>query len=447
MSETAWQLCLNHFEHTLSRQEFNTWLRPLQADWRSDGLYLLAPNDFVLKWVGDHYFSEICKHIKQHLPESSPQVRLVVGSKPVQSQTQDSVALPSTDSAGSDHVSLAQQAQLNTQFTFENFVTGGSNELAVAAAMQVGQGAAVGYNPLMIYGGVGLGKTHLMHAIGRKILDEDPGKNVRYLHAERFVTDMVKALRRNQMDQFKSSYRQVDVLLVDDIQFFAGKERSQEEFFHTFNALMDARQQIVLTSDCFPKELEGLEDRLKSRFSWGLAISIDPPELETRVAILMQKAHQSKVNLPQEVAFFIAQHVRANVRELEGALKRVIANAHFTGQAITLNFTRQALSDMLVVHAKTTQIENIQKVVAQFYGLQVSDFAAKRRTRSVAWPRQMAMYLAREFSSKSLPEIGAAFGGRDHTTVLYACRKVKEKLDVCINSKEEYEALLKILSI
>ncbi len=445
MSDDVWRACLAYFEQGLSRQDFNTWLRPLQSDWRSDGLYILAPNDFVLKWVGEHYFAEICTQVKQHFPEAVPQVRLIVGTKTAEvkpaTTAHEKINQPGQVNQVND-VSL-----LNSQFTFDRFVTGCSNELAVAAAMQVAQGQDGGYNPLMIYGGVGLGKTHLMHAIGRQILEQDSSKRVRYLHAERFVTDMVKALRRNQMDQFKSNYRQVDILLVDDIQFFAGKERSQEEFFHTFNALMDAHQQIVLTSDRFPKELEGLEDRLKSRFSWGLAVSIDPPELETRVAILMRKAQQSKVNLSQEVAFFIAQHVRANVRELEGALKRVIANAHFTGQAITLEFTRHALGDMLVVHAKTTQIENIQKIVARFYSVQVSDLLSKRRTRSIAWPRQMGMYLARELSSKSLPEIGAAFGGRDHTTVLYACRKIKNQLKACASAQEEYEALLKILAV
>lgn len=445
MSEDVWQACLAYFEQGLSRQDFNTWLRPLQSDWRSDGLYILAPNDFVLKWVGEHYFSDICAQVKQHFPEALPQVRLIVGTKAT--EVNATTTAPEQDSQSAQVNQVNDASILNSQFTFDRFVTGCSNELAVAAAMQVAQGQDGGYNPLMIYGGVGLGKTHLMHAIGRKILERDSSKRVRYLHAERFVTDMVKALRRNQMDQFKNNYRQVDVLLVDDVQFFAGKERSQEEFFHTFNALMDAHQQIVLTSDRFPKELEGLEERLKSRFSWGLAVSIDPPELETRVAILMRKAQQSKVNLSQEVAFFIAQHVRANVRELEGALKRVIANAHFTGQAITLEFTRQALGDMLVVHAKTTQVENIQKVVARFYSLQVSDLLSKRRTRSIAWPRQMGMYLARELSSKSLPEIGAAFGGRDHTTVLYACRKMKNELKACVSAQEEYEALLKILAV
>ena len=424
--EEAWENCLQYFKQKIPAQEFATWLQPLQTDWRQDGLVLLAPNDFVLKWVGEHYFSDICDQLKVYVPASAGQVVLAVGTKSKAEETKLEKPKPAENF-------------LNKRFTFENYVVGSSNELAVASAMQVCDMLGKDYNPLFLYGGVGLGKTHLMHAIGHAVVEKDPKKIVRYIHAERFVTEMVKSLRHGKMDQFKSQYRDADVLLVDDIQFFAGKERSQEEFFHTFNALLDAHQQVVLTSDRFPKDLERMEDRLKSRFSWGLAVSIDPPELETRVAILLSKASQAQVELDQEVAFFIAEHVRSNVREMEGALKRVVASAHFSGQKITLDFAKKVLGDVVMIHSKTTSVSNIQKVVSQYYGIKIEELLSKRRTKSVVIPRQVAVYLARELTNKSLPELGELFGGRDHTTVLYACRKVEELLSSDIKIKEDVD--------
>jgi chromosomal replication initiator protein len=341
---------------------------------------------------------------------------------------------------------VAHHNNINANFTFDNFVEGKSNQLARAAATQVAENSGHAYNPLFIYGGVGLGKTHLMHAIGNYILQKNPGAKVLYLHSERFVADMIKALQRNAMNEFKRYYRSVNALLIDDIQFFAGKDRSQEEFFHTFNALLDGQQQIVLTCDRYPKEISGLEERLQSRFGWGLTVAIEPPELETRVAILMSKAEQLRVHLPHEVAFFIAKNIQSNVRELEGALKRVIANAHFTGQSITIDFTRDALKDLLTLQAKLITVENIQRTVAEYYKIKVADLMSKRRSRSIARPRQIAMALAKELTNHSLPEIGDAFGGKDHTTVLHACRKIKELLATSLDILEDYKNLLRILS-
>ncbi|MFO8003079.1 chromosomal replication initiator protein DnaA, partial [Thioalkalivibrio sp.] len=337
-------------------------------------------------------------------------------------------------------------SNLNPAFTFETFVEGKSNQLARAASLQVAANPGVAYNPLFIYGAVGLGKTHLMHAIGHHILDRIPNGRIIYLHSERFVADMIKALQHNVIDDFKQHYRTADALLIDDIQFFAGKERSQEEFFHTFNALLEGQQQIILTSDRYPKEVEGLEERLRSRFGWGLTIAIEPPELETRVAILQRKAEQSGVELPSEVAFFMAKRIRSNVRELEGSLRRVIANAHFTGKAITVDFARDALRDLLAVQSKLVTLENIQKTVAEYFRVKVSDLHSARRSRSITRPRQMAMALAKELTQHSLPEIGQAFGGRDHTTVIHACRKVAELREGDANVDNDYKILLRTLS-
>ena len=323
---------------------------------------------------------------------------------------------------------------------------GKSNQLAKAASHQVAENPAVAYNPLYLYGGVGLGKTHLLHAIGNQIMQNNPQAKVLYSHSERFVADMVKALQTNAMNEFKRYYRTVDALLIDDIQFFAGKDRSQEEFFHTFNALLESQQQVILTCDRYPKEINGVEERLKSRFGWGLTVSVEPPELETRVAILMSKAEQSQINLPYEVAFFVAKRIRSNVRELEGALKRIIANAHFTGKAITLDFVKEALRDLLALQDKLITIENIQKTVAEYYKVKMADLLSKRRSRSVARPRQMAMALAKELTNHSLPEIGDVFGGRDHTTVLHACRKIVELKQSTQDVEEDYTNLLRILT-
>lgn len=341
---------------------------------------------------------------------------------------------------------LVHRNYLNTSFTFANFVEGKSNQLGLAAATQVAENPGGSYNPLFIYGGVGLGKTHLMHAVGNALINRRPNAKVVYLHSERFVADMVKALQLNAINDFKRYYRSVDALLIDDIQFFAGKERSQEEFFHTFNALLEGGQQIILTCDRYPKEINGLEERLKSRFGWGLTVAIEPPELETRVAILMKKAQQAAMDLPNDAAFFIAQRIRSNVRELEGALKRVIANAHFTGRPISIDLVREALKDLLALQDRLVSIDNIQRVVAEYYKIKVSDLHSKRRSRSVARPRQVAMYMAKELTNHSLPEIGDAFGGRDHTTVLHACRKIKELLDSDADIREDVKNLLRTLT-
>jgi len=341
---------------------------------------------------------------------------------------------------------LTHRNYLNTSFTFANFVEGKSNQLGLAAATQVAENPGGSYNPLFIYGGVGLGKTHLMHAVGNALINRRPNAKVVYLHSERFVADMVKALQLNAINDFKRYYRSVDALLIDDIQFFAGKERSQEEFFHTFNALLEGGQQIILTCDRYPKEINGLEERLKSRFGWGLTVAIEPPELETRVAILMKKAQQAAMDLPNDAAFFIAQRIRSNVRELEGALKRVIANAHFTGRPISIDLVREALKDLLALQDRLVSVDNIQRVVAEYYKIKISDLHSKRRSRSVARPRQVAMYLAKELTNHSLPEIGDAFGGRDHTTVLHACRKIKELLDSDADIREDVKNLLRTLT-
>jgi chromosomal replication initiator protein len=337
-------------------------------------------------------------------------------------------------------------ARLNPDFSFDSFVEGKSNQLAKAASLQVAENPGRAYNPLFLYGGVGLGKTHLMHSIAHLIKQRDPEARIAYVHSERFVGDMVRALQHNSMNEFKTAYRSLDALLIDDIQFFAGKERSQEEFFHTFNELLEGQHQVILTCDRYPKEVEGLEERLKSRFGWGLTVAIEPPELETCVAILMTKAQGGGVSLPEEVAFFIAKRIRSNVRELEGALRRVIANSRFTGRAITLEFTKEALKDLLSLQAKLVTIENIQKTVADYYKVRLADLLSKRRSRSVARPRQVAMALSKELTTHSLPEIGDAFGGRDHTTVLHACRRIKELRDTEQRMKEDYSNLLRTLA-
>ncbi len=341
---------------------------------------------------------------------------------------------------------MKHKSNINPTYQFDNFVEGKSNQLARAAATQVANNPGGSYNPLFIYGGTGLGKTHLLHAVGNGIVANNGDAKIVYMHSERFVQDMVKALQNNAIEDFKRFYRSVDALLIDDIQFFANKERSQEEFFHTFNALLEGNQQIILTSDRYPKEIDGVEDRLKSRFGWGLTIAIEPPELETRVAILMRKAAENRIHLPNEVAFFIAKRLRSNVRELEGALNRVIANANFTGRPITIDFVREALRDLLALQEKLVTVDNIQKTVADYYKIKVADILSKRRSRSVARPRQVAMALAKELTNHSLPELGNAFGGRDHTTVLHACRKIQQLREESHDIKEDYKNLIRTLS-
>lgn len=452
MSANVWQKCLGLLEEEYPPQQFNTWLRPLHAKVQDNNLILLAPNRFVVDWVNKHFFARIRELATQIGGELISAVTIQIGSKPSVQPVAASERQAPADAAAVVAKSTPKKtadyknSYLNKKFHFDSFVEGNSNQLARAASLQVAERPGDAYNPLFIYGGVGLGKTHLMHAIGNAILKNNPEAKVLYLHSERFVADMVKALQTNTINEFKRFYRSLNALLIDDIQFFAGKDRSQEEFFHTFNALLEGQQQIILTSDRYPKEIEGVEERLKSRFGWGLTVAVEPPELETRVAILISKAEQSNIELPYEVAFFIAKRIRSNVRELEGALRRVIANAHFTGKCITIDFVHDALRDLLALQDKLVTIENIQKTVAEYYKVKVADLLSKRRSRSIARPRQMAMALAKELTNHSLPEIGDHFGGRDHTTVIHACRKVKELVQIENDFAEDYKNLLRILS-
>ncbi|HET7370854.1 MAG TPA: chromosomal replication initiator protein DnaA [Gammaproteobacteria bacterium] len=431
-----WQRCVSHLEGELSEQELNTWIRPLQARPEAGELRLLAPNRFVRDWVRDHFLQRIVELVRSLEPAGKWVVNLTVGDN----------APAATESRSPRRRPEAIGNPVNPAYTFESFVEGKSNQLAKAAAQQVAENPGTAYNPLFLYGGVGLGKTHLMHSVGNKLIERRPDARIAYVHSERFVGDMVKALQHNTINDFKRRYRSLDALLIDDIQFFAGKDRSQEEFFHTFNALLDGRQQIILSCDRHPKEVQGLEERLKSRFGWGLTVTIEPPELETSVAILIVKARQEGVELPDEVAFFIAQRIRSNVRELEGALRRVIANSRFTGQPITIGFVKEALRDLLVLQQKLITLENIQKVVADYYKIRVADLLSKKRSRSITRPRQVAMSLAKELTSHSLPEIGDAFGGREHTTVLHARRKVDELRRDDMRVEEDYQNLLRMLT-
>jgi chromosomal replication initiator protein len=442
-----WQKCLERLEGELSIQQFNTWIRPLQAIEEGHRLRLLAPNRFVLDWVTDRFLNRI-QDIIQEVPEGTSQVTLEIGgiSPDIEKKPNSDRAAGSAGSSRNRNASVVHNSSLNPSATFENFVEGKSNQLARAASFQIGENPGGAYNPLFIYGGVGLGKTHLMHAVGNLIVARNPAAKVVYLHSERFVQDMVKALQHNAIDDFKRYYRSVNALLIDDIQFFAGKERSQEEFFHTFNALLEGHQQIILTCDRYPKEVSGLEERLKSRFGWGLTVAIEPPELETRVAILMSKASQLQVDLPQDVAFFIAKRIRSNIRELEGALRRVGANAKFMQQPISVEFAKDALKDLIALQEKLVTIENIQKTVAEYYKIRVAELLSKKRNRSLARPRQIAMALAKELTNHSLPEIGDAFGGRDHTTVLHACRKVEDLKISEVRIMEDYSNLVRTLS-
>ena len=504
MSVELWQQCVELLRDELPAQQFNTWIRPLQVEAEGDELRVYAPNRFVLDWVNEKYLSRLLELLGEHGNGIAPALSLLIGSRRssapraapnaplaaavAASQAQaaqtavvsEPVAAPvaapapvaeveqapsrdSFDSMGEANSApapsgrteqrtvqvegaLKHTSYLNRTFTFENFVEGKSNQLARAAAWQVADNPKHGYNPLFLYGGVGLGKTHLMHAVGNHLLKKNPNAKVVYLHSERFVADMVKALQLNAINEFKRFYRSVDALLIDDIQFFARKERSQEEFFHTFNALLEGGQQVILTSDRYPKEIEGLEERLKSRFGWGLTVAVEPPELETRVAILMKKADQAKVDLPHDAAFFIAQRIRSNVRELEGALKRVIAHSHFMGRDITIELIRESLKDLLALQDKLVSVDNIQRTVAEYYKIKISDLLSKRRSRSVARPRQVAMALSKELTNHSLPEIGDVFGGRDHTTVLHACRKINELKESDADIREDYKNLLRTLT-
>ena len=500
MSGPVWQQCCSRLQQELPSQQFNTWIRPLLAEHGQDGTFrLTAPNRFIKDWVNDKFAERIQQLLVELAPNTKPPVLIVEtdqgspamsfgrrpstaardalsrgsssadvaqpqdlspldGHSPVDTPAQRSLAIfarspsrafssattPPAEPTAAPGV--AQQRLLVESYTFDNFVEGKSNQLALAASRQVAENPGGAYNPLFLYGGVGLGKTHLMHAVGNAMLVANPEARIVYLHSERFVADMVKALQLNAISDFKRYYRSVDALLIDDIQFFAKKEHSQEEFFHTFNALLEGGQQMILTCDRYPKEVDGLEERLKSRFGWGLTVAVEPPDLETRVAILMKKASQSGIDLPHEGAFFVAQRIRSNVRELEGALKRVIASSHFTGRPISIELIKESLKDLLALQDRQVSLDNIKRTVAEYYKIKVSDLMSKRRNRSIARPRQLAMALAKELTSHSLPEIGETFGGRDHTTVLHASRKIKELRESNPDIREDYKNLLRSLT-
>ena len=427
-----WNKCSEKLENKLSQEDFNTWIRPLKGNLNKNTLEIVAPNDFILNYVETNLSDEIMEMIKS---QSKKDISLVF-----KTLTKETFVDKYSNNKKSEDTKLVPS------YVFDTFVEGKSNHVALAASKQVASNPKGDYNPLFIYGGVGLGKTHLMHAVGNEILKNEPNKRIVYVHSEKFVSDMVKALQLGAMNEFKSFYRNADALLIDDIQFFAGKEQSQEEFFHTFNALLDRNNQMILTCDKYPKEIDGLEERLKSRLGWGLPVIIDPPELETRAAVLLQKASSMGVSLPNDCAIYIAQRIRSNIRELEGALKRVVANAKFTNQEIDLALVKDALKDLFVISAKMVSIENIQKTVAEYYNIKLSDLLSKRRSRSITRPRQLAMALTKELTRHSLPEIGEAFNGRDHTTVLHACKKIAELRKESPSHEEDYRNLTRALT-
>ncbi len=442
---TLWTNCLQKLETEIPPTEFNQWIRPLHAEKTQTELKLLAPNHFVLEWVKENYLPSIETAVIQYQNGETLEIILEIGSRASDSKQ------PSPNTSTANKKTIKKKISVNTspinpEFKFDNFVQGKSNQLAKAASIQVSENNGKSYNPLFIYGGVGLGKTHLMHAIGNTVLSHSSDVYVVYIHAEQFVAGMVSALQHNTIDEFKKYYRSVNTLLIDDIQFFAGKERSQEEFFHTFNALLDNHCQIVLTSDRYPKEIPKLDERLQSRFGWGLSVAVEPPDLETRVAILKKKANEMSVSLPDEVAFFIGKRIRSNVRELEGALRRVIATSTFKGCQVTLELCKEALKDLIAVQDRIISIDNIQKTVADYYKVKITDFLSKKRSRSIARPRQIAIALAKELTSHSLPEIGNAFGGRDHSTVIHACKKVEELKQSDMKLEEDYSRLRRMLS-
>ena len=459
-----WNECKKTLERDLAVEEYSTWIAPLKLK-ENVGITptsysVLAPNNFILDWVEENYGNSI----KERLVAITSQSDLHVNFEVIHEGENNSIAnkqLKNIETEQRGFVEATQgkkqeihfshkkdhQTNLIPGFTFDAFVEGKSNHIALAASKQVASGLKNSYNPLFIYGGVGLGKTHLMHAVGNLIKKQCPEKKITYIHSEKFVSDMVRSLQLGAISEFKQYYRSLDALLIDDIQFFAGKEQSQEELFHTFNSLLERGSQMILTCDRYPKEINGLEDRLKSRLGWGLPVVIDPPGLETRVAITLSKAEEMGYKLDEESAFFIAQKVRSNVRELEGALKRVIANSNFTGKEIDIALIKDSLKDLLAIQARQVSVDNIQKTVAEYYNIKLSDLLSKRRSRSIARPRQMSMFLAKELTNYSLPEIGESFGGRDHTTVLHACKKIKELRDFNNEIEEDYRNLFRALTI
>ena len=459
-----WNECKKTLERDLAVEEYSTWIAPLKLK-ENVGITptsysVLAPNNFILDWVEENYGNSIKERLVAITSQSDLHVNFEVihegennsiGNKQLKNiETEQRGFVEATQGKKQEiHFSHKKDHQTNLipGFTFDAFVEGKSNHIALAASKQVASGLKNSYNPLFIYGGVGLGKTHLMHAVGNLIKKQCPEKKITYIHSEKFVSDMVRSLQLGAISEFKQYYRSLDALLIDDIQFFARKEQSQEELFHTFNSLLERGSQMILTCDRYPKEINGLEDRLKSRLGWGLPVVIDPPELETRVAITLSKAEEMGYKLDEESAFFIAQKVRSNVRELEGALKRVIANSNFTGKAIDTALIKNSLKDLLAIQARQVSVDNIQKTVAEYYNIKLSDLLSKRRSRSIARPRQMSMFLAKELTNYSLPEIGESFGGRDHTTVLHACKKIKELRDFNNEIEEDYRNLFRALTI
>lgn len=452
---TFWLSCLDHFRNELNAQQFNTWIKPLQLDPSLNNddseVVLIAPNRFVSQWVKDNFITRIeamaqtyfAKKIQFHLKladqNEANNTSMKSAVEPIQSHSQITTGSTTYPPAKKN------PSRLNPNFTFDNFVTGKANQLARAGAIQVAESPGIAYNPLFIYGGVGLGKTHLIQAIGNQVHENNKSAKIRYVHAEKYVSDVVSAYQHKAFDKFKLYYHSLDLLLVDDVQFFSGKSRTQEEFFYAFNALVETHKQVIITCDSYPKEISGLEERLVSRFGWGLTVAIEPPELEMRVAILLKKAELEKIHLDENVAFFIAKHIRSNVRELEGGLKRVLAFSRFVCQEITLDLAKEALKDLLAVQSRQISIENIQKTVADYYKIKVSEMYSKKRSRVVARPRQMAMAIAKELTSLSLPDIGEAFGGRDHTTVLHGYRKINELRVSDPMVSKDFNALIMIL--
>jgi chromosomal replication initiator protein len=442
--DSLWPSLAAELKRDLPSQQYDTWIKPLRAERHGNQLVLLAPNHHVLRYVRSNLLSRI-ESRAERVGGSGLSIDLVLDEKPGEAEMVVPEPLPVTPAAAPSAERTRDEHRLNSSFTFTNFVNGKANQIARAAALQVAENPGTAYNPLFIYGGTGLGKTHLLQAIGIDLLKRNPKAKVRYIHAEQFVADVVRAYQHKSFDSLKRYYRSLDLFLIDDVQFFVGKSRSQEEFFYTFNALFEAHKQVVITSDSFPKELTGIEDRLISRFGWGLTVAVEPPELEMRVAILLKKAEQDGVRVDENVAFFIAKHIRSNVRELEGAMKRVLAYARFNNAPVTVATAREALKDLLAVISRQVSIENIQKTVADYYKIKVAEMYSKKRFRSVARPRQIAMALSKELTQQSLPEIGEAFGGRDHTTVLHACRKTAELREGDPDFARDYAQIQQIL--
>ncbi|GAB6035013.1 chromosomal replication initiator protein DnaA [Galenea microaerophila] len=451
MTASLWPKALQNLESELNDQQFHTWIRPLQAIEEENTIRLLAPSSFILDWVEKKLVDKIQQAVQEAAPLNTPEIKFEIGDYAMNLVEEPEPTVPQPLQTAQPKPQQAENKKqikhnLNPNFTFDTFVEGKANQLAAAAARQVSENPGGSYNPFFIYGGVGLGKTHLMQAIGNELLRKNPNARVVYLHSERFVADMVNALRHNKIDEFKRFYRSLDALLIDDIQFFANKDQSQEEFFHTFNTLLEGNKQVILTSDRFPKEVDGLEDRLKSRFGWGLTIQVEPPEFEMRVAILMKKASEFGLMMPDEVAFFLAKRLRGNVRDLEGALRRVSAYAQFVQKPLSVELVKEALKDLLALQQKMITLENIQKTVADYYKIRVADILSKRRSRNVARPRQMAMAIAKELTNHSLPEIGDAFGGRDHTTVLHAVRQINKLREEDHRIDEDFNSLIRIIT-